>query len=153
LIRLGITVSHSRPCHPQTQGKEERFHRTLEIELLRGHPFSSLAQCQRAFDRWRHTYNHDRPHDALALEVPLTRYRPSPRSFPSVLPPIEYSPDDQVRKVQDKGEISFQGHTIRLSRALHGYPVGLRPTPTDGCFDIYFCHQKLTQIDLRSASV
>ena len=99
----------------------------------------------------RYKYNHDRPHDALALEVPLTRYRPSPRSFPSVLPPLEYSPDDHVRKVQDKGEISFHGHTIRLSRALHGYPVGLRPTTTDGHFDVYFCHQKLTHIDLRVA--
>lgn len=151
LIRLGITVSHSRPRHPQTQGKEERFHRTLEVELLRGHPFTSLPQCQRAFDRWRHKYNYDRPHEALALEVPLTRYQPSPRPFPKLLPPIEYSPKDEVRKVQDKGEISFHGHTVRLSRALRGYPVGLRPTIPDGHFDVFFCHQKLTHIDLRDS--
>lgn len=151
LIRLGITVSHSRFCHPQTQGKDERFHRTLEVELLRGHPFRSLAHCQRAFDRWRYKYNHDRPHDALALEVPLARYQPSPRRFPTALPAIEYSPDDQVRKVQDKGEISFQGRVLRLSRALRGQPVGLRPTARDGCFEVYFCHQKLMELDFRAA--
>lgn len=151
LIRLGITVSHSRFCHPQTQGKDERFHRTLEVELLRGNPFRSLSDCQRAFDRWRYKYNHDRPHEALALEVPVTYYQPSPRRFPPVLPPIEYSPDDQVRKVQGKGEISFLGHEFRLSRALRGQPVGLRPTASDGRFEVYFCHQKLLDLDLRAA--
>jgi hypothetical protein len=95
-------------------------------------------------------YNHERPHDALALEVPRARYQPSPRRFPAVLPSVEYSPDDQVRKVQDKGEISFHGHLLRLSRALRGQPVRLRPTASDGHFDVYFCHQKLMDLDLRA---
>ena len=43
LLRLGIPVSHGRPRHPQTQGKDERFHRTLKDELLRYEFFSDLA--------------------------------------------------------------------------------------------------------------
>ena len=65
LIRLGVNVGHSRPYHPQTQGKDERFHRTLKAEVLTGHVFRDLDHCQRRFDEWRNTYNLERPHEAL----------------------------------------------------------------------------------------
>src|ERR1700730_12582175 len=92
LMRLGIRVSHGRPYHPQTQGKDERFHRTLKAEVLNGRSFSDLGECQSAFDRWRPIYNCERPHDALGLETPSTRYRPSVHSFPDELPVIDYWP-------------------------------------------------------------
>ena len=57
LLRLGIGVSHGRPYHPQTQGKDERFHRTMTVEVLQGSSFTDLAHCQRAFDLWRDIYN------------------------------------------------------------------------------------------------
>jgi transposase InsO family protein len=62
LIRLGIRVGHSRPYHPQTQGKDERFHRTLKLEVITRRGFPTIAACQEAFDEWRATYNHLRPH-------------------------------------------------------------------------------------------
>jgi transposase InsO family protein len=49
LIRLVIRVSHGRPYHPQTQGKDERFHRTLQFEVLRHFNFTSFEHCQREF--------------------------------------------------------------------------------------------------------
>ena len=70
LMRLGIQVSHGRPYHPQTQGKEERFHRTLNVELLQGRRFADWATCQAAFDRWRGVYNTERP----ALDLARPRY-------------------------------------------------------------------------------
>jgi transposase InsO family protein len=149
LIRLGIGVSHSRPYHPQTQGKDERFHRTLQAEVLHYRTFRDLAHCQRHFDRWRDIYNLERPHEALGMDVPASRYRPSPRAFPEVLPSIDYGPDDIVRKVQAKGELFFHGHIFRVSRSLRGYPVALRPDRVDGCFSVFFCHQKVAAIDLR----
>jgi transposase InsO family protein len=149
LIRLGVRVSHSRPYHPQTQGKDERFHRTLNLELLSRRHFRDLEECQRGFDEFRTIYNIERPHEALAMATPVTRYRVSSRPYPESLPVIEYNAADYVRKVQAQGEISFKGHTVRVSKALHGYPVAVRPTTSDGIYSVYFCHQKLKDIDLH----
>lgn len=148
-LRLGIAVSHSRPYHPQTLGKDERFHRTLGAELLRWQRFRDLDHCQRAFDRWRQVYNHERPHEALDDAVPASRYQPSPRPFPARLPPIEYGPRDLVRKVQQGGLVSFQGRVLHLPKAFAGYPVGLRPTTVDSRWDIFFCGQQIAEVDLR----
>src|SRR5262249_48689597 len=56
LVRLGIGVHHGQPRHPETQGKDERFHRTLKAEVLAGHVAHDLADCQCHFDRWREVY-------------------------------------------------------------------------------------------------
>jgi transposase InsO family protein len=153
LIRLGVRLSHSRPLHPQTNGKDERFHRSLKAEVLAHRHFENLAQAQSEFDRWRGVYNRERPHEALSMQTPVQRYAPSPRRFPASLPPIEYGPDDQVRKVQQGGWISFRGRNIRISKALVGQPVALRPCiDSQGLFKIYFCHQYLHTLDLGSYS-
>src|SRR5919206_1923662 len=65
LLRLGIPLHHGRPYHPQTQGKDERFHRSLDVEVLQLHRFADLPLCQTAFDTWRQVYNTERPHEAL----------------------------------------------------------------------------------------
>jgi transposase InsO family protein len=150
LMRLGIGVSHSRPHHPQTQGKDERFHRTLQQELLRHHSFADLASCQQHLDRWQSVYNTERPHEALDLEVPASRYQRSVREYPEQLPAIEYAAEDQLRRVQKGGHIHFRGRTYRLSTALEGLPVGLRPTEVDGVWQVSFCQFAITKIDLRT---
>ncbi len=149
LIRLGIRVTHGRPYHPQTQGKDERFHRTLKQEVIERHRPQRMADCQVCFDRWRRVYNHERPHDALDLAVPATRYRPSPRSFPNRLEPIDYPPGDLVRRVQAKAEISVYGRTYRVGRAFRGLPVALRATTTDGVMEVWFYHERIGRINLR----
>jgi transposase InsO family protein len=150
LMRLGIGISHSRPYHPQTLGKEERFHRTLKAELLGGPPFADLGRCQRAFDRWRTTYNCERPHQALDMDVPAARYRPSARLFPETMPPIEYAPGHHVRRVQKQGWISFKGSDFRLPKAFAGYPVGLVTTAVDGLWDVVFASRRIAQLDRRN---
>ena len=150
LLRLGIKVSHGRAYHPQTQGKEERFHRTLKAELLGNSVTWDLQECQRRFDDWRKVYNWKRPHEALNMEVPGTRYTASTRPFPADLPPIEYAPGDHVRKVQDRGFLSFRGKEYRVPKAFNGYPVALRPDPEkDAAFKVYFCQQHVATIDLK----
>lgn len=149
LERLGVRLSHSRPYHPQTQGKDERFHRTLKTELLGHQGFISLKAVQGAFDPWRLRYNHIRPHEALGQQPPITRYRPSPRTFPTALPPIEYDHGDEVRKVQRKGEIHFRGGTYLVGRGLGGLPVALRPsTEEEGAWEVYFCQRHLKRLRL-----
>ena len=109
LLRLGVRVIHGRPYHPQTQGKAERFHRTLQAEVLRDRTFPDLATCQAHFTPWRTVYNCDRPHEAHGGQPPVSRYQPRPRPFPTALPPIEYAPGAVVRRVQAKGEIALHG--------------------------------------------
>jgi len=152
LMRLGIQICHGRPYHPQTQGKEERFHQTLIAEVLRYQQFADLEHCQRRFAEWRNVYNHERPHESLEMNTPASRYRPSPRSYPAKLPEIEYGPTDIVRKVQDKGFVFYKGRPFKVGKAYKGYPVALRRTLEDGVFDVYFCRQKVTVIDLTAPS-
>jgi transposase InsO family protein len=149
LLRLGVGVGHGRPWHPQTQGKQERFHRTLKAEVLAGPVFGDFSQVQARFDQWRQVYNHERPHQALDMAVPASRYQVSPRTFPEVLPAIEYGPGDVVRKVQDQGKISFQNRAFRVGKAFRGYPVALRPTLQEGVFTVHFCAHQIAEIRLR----
>src|SRR5207244_9608061 len=81
LLLHGIAISHGRPYHPQTQGKEERFHRTLNAELLCRRSLRDLSDAQQQFDQWRQIYNQVRPHEALQMQCPIHRYRSSPRSY------------------------------------------------------------------------
>ena len=149
LIRLGIGVSHGRPYHPQTQGKDERLHRTLNAELISRHSFLDLPACQVIFDDWRETYNLVRPHEALDMAVPAERYQPSSRPFPDTLPPVLYDVSDTVRKVDKGGRISFRNHTFRVGKAFRYQPVAIRPTDTDGDFHVFFCQQRVAHISLH----
>jgi transposase InsO family protein len=149
LVRLGIRVLHGRPHHPQTQGKEERFHRTLKAEVLARTDLRDLFHSQKVFDQWRPIYNHQRPHEALGLATPATRYAPSARSLPATIPPIEYSPRDELRTVKAKGEITWRNRTYFLGQGFARQPVALRATATDGLHEVFFCHQRLGWIDLK----
>jgi transposase InsO family protein len=149
LVRLGIRVSHSTPMHPQTNGKDERFHRTLKAEVLRGHSFADLDECQQAFEQWRAVYNTRRPHEALQMKTPVQRYQPSNLAYPEILPQIEYAPSDKVRRVSKAGRISIAGASVFISNALHGMPVGLRQSKEDADgLDVFFCHQRIKTLRL-----
>jgi transposase InsO family protein len=149
LLRLGIAVSHGRPYHPQTQGKEERFHRTLKAEVLSQRVFADWERIQTRFDEWRHCYNQVRPHEALDMAVPASRYRESPRAFPEALPAFEYDSTDQVRKVQADGKIFFRNREYRVGKAFRGYPVAVRATTDDGVYQVFFATHRIAQVDLR----
>ena len=150
LIRLGIKVSHSRPYHPQTQGKDERFHRTMKVELLNHNYYSNLDEVSMAFKEWQYIYNTQRPHEALKMDTPISHYAQSPRSYPEILPPIEYDYNDTVRKINHDGKLSVRGIVFTISRALEGQYIALRPTKDDGLIDVFYCHQKIKTLDLRA---
>ena len=152
LMQLGVSVSHSRPYHPQTQGKDERFHRTLNIDVLQRQQFRNVQHVQDTFEPYRHVYNHERPHQALEMAVPASRYQISSRAFPERLLPIEYDSIDSVRYVTEKGIVRFRSHVIPVGKAFYRHPVAIRPTAEDGVFDVYFCRYRITQFDLRSAN-
>jgi transposase InsO family protein len=149
LMRLGVAISHGRPYHPQTQGKDERFHRTLKTEVIGERAWRDIQECDRAFETWRHVYNAERPHEALNLATPASRYNASDRPFPEQLPPIDYGPGAIVRKVQDQGRLSFRNRTFNIGKAFAGQPVALRPTIVDGHYDVIYCLTKIAVIDLN----
>ena len=152
LLRLGVRVLHGRPYHPQTQGKDERFHKTLKRDFLMQHTWLDLAHCAREFPGFRHRYNCTRPHDSLGGATPVSRYKPSPRPLPSALPAIEYPLHDTVKRVRNEGSIILGGRHWYVGRAFGGLPVGLRPSPqTDRQWEVYFCEHRLGGIDLAAA--
>ncbi len=152
LVRLGIQVSFSAPAHPQTNGKDERFHRSLKAEVISGRVFPDHARAQKAFDVWRDIYNTVRPHEGIGMAVPSDRYRASPRAFPETLPSIDYAPDDIIATVLSNGIVKFQGSAIQVSKALRGLPIAFRTDhKTDGIYNVYFAHHRLATIDMRDA--
>lgn len=146
LMRLGIEVVHSRVCHPQTLGKDERFHRTMSAEVVPDCRDRSMMECQKLFDRWRVVYNTERPHESLGMKVPADCYHLSERVFPERLQEWEYSPSDVVRKVQDGGIVHYKGREWRVSNAFKGQRVGIRPAGEDGRFNVFFCNFKIAEI-------
>jgi transposase InsO family protein len=152
LLRLGVHVLHCRPFHPQTRGKDERFHRTLKADLLSRHDWRNLRQALSRFNAYRRLYNHERPHQALALAVPASRYRPSPRSLPAHLPFPEYDLGELVRTVKTKGEITFLNRSFYVGQAFIGLPLALRPMASSGIYRFCFSSFSLGLIDLSSPS-
>lgn len=151
LLRLGVRVLHGRPYHPQTQGKEERFHKTLQQEVISRHTWRDLAHCAMEFSRFRQRYNHERPHDSLEENTPASRYQPSVRALPAHLPALEYSADMDVRVVRAKGVITFRNQTWGIGQAFASLPIGLRPSPqADGQWEAYFGFFKLGILDFTS---
>ena len=148
LMRLGVKIIHSRPCHPQTMGKDERFHRTLKAEVLNYCENKSIKQCQVLFDGWRNIYNTERPHEAIEMKTPVSCYRFSNRQYPQKMPEIEYGPNDEIRKVQINGIIYYKNKEFRVSRAFKGQKIAIRATNVDGKFSIHFCNQTIGHINL-----
>jgi transposase InsO family protein len=148
LVRLGIRVSFSRVRHPQTNGKDERFHRTLKAELLKEHYFKNLTEAQKHFDHWREEYNYERPHESLNMQPPISRYLISKIKYPTVLPEIEYPDCSLVRHVNKAGNISLKTKKFFISESLNQMPVALRQID-DEKYNVYFCHQKILTINLK----
>lgn len=149
LLKLGVDVLHSRPYHPQTRGKNERFHRTLQAEVFALALFQDLDEVQCAFDRWRGVYNLERPHEALGQEVPASRYVPSSRAMPGSVPQVEYDTGEIVRVVgTTKAYVSFKGRLWRVPQAFCGERVAIRPRGPDGCYVICFGAREIAGIDL-----
>lgn len=151
LLKLGIQVIHGRPYHPQGRGKIERFHRSLKAEVFAAPPFADLGQVQRRFDEWRGIYNRQRPHEALDMAVPASRYRASHRPMPESLPEIGYDSGEIVRKVgTTKAYISFKNRLWKIPQAFRGERVALRPRYSDGCYGVFFGATRIATIDLNT---
>lgn len=125
-IKLGILHERIEPGQPQQNGRHERMHLTLQQETA-SPPAASVRAQQRRFDAFRKEFNEQRPHEALDLDTPASRYEPSNRPYPAREPEVTYPAEWACRRVRVRGEVKFKGPPFFLSEALIGEPVGFEP--------------------------
>ena len=144
-LKLGIEPHFIPPGSPQDNGGHERMHRTLKQETALP-PAATKRQQQTRFDRFRHHYNEERPHEALGQTPPAKHWRPSTRALPCRLEEPWYDPDHQIRRVRTDGTIKWRGECVFIGEALIGEPVGLCELENGG-YIVRFCTRDLGVID------
>ena len=147
-MKLGIAPERIAAGHPEQNGRHERMHRTLKLEL--GEPASHRREQQRRMDLFREEYNQVRPHEALEMQTPAAVYQPSARRFPARLPEVEYPETMLVRTIQNKGDFRWKKHEVFVSEVLWGEKVGLLPV-NDELFTLYFAQFPIARFDSRHA--
>ena len=126
LMDQDVALLFSGYQHPQTQGKVERFHRSLTAALLRrGAP--AATQRQSWLDAFRQEYNCERPHEALQMRTPQQVWHKSSRPFRASPPRWDYPAGSERKEVDRTGQCRLEGRRYYLSKALAGREVGLIP--------------------------
>lgn len=143
LMRQGIALRFSGVRHPQTQGKVERFHGSMERALeCRGVP---AADHQQWLDQFRREHNHIRPHEALQMQTPASRWQPSPRPYNPNPPAWQYPQNAWTLKVDNHGTVDIHQQPHRVSKALIGERV--RILPVEDRYLVYYCNTLVREID------
>jgi putative transposase len=125
-LRLGIRLQRIAPGHPEQNGRHERMHLTLKQEATRP-AAGNVLQQQMRFDTFVRRYNHDRPHQALDMATPASRYTASPRPYRG-LDDLVYPFHDWTAVVTRCGRICYQRRKINLSQVFAGQTVGVKQT-------------------------
>jgi transposase InsO family protein len=147
-VNLGIEVLHSRPAHPQDNGAHERMH--VDMLPLEERSANHREAQQLACDRWRHEFNHIRPHEALEMKTPAEVYKPTRRmrrQLPKVMT-ATYPEGAMLRRVVRTGSFSWQGRTVFVSRALRGYSIAVICGP-EGQAKVMFHHLVMGQFEIE----
>ncbi|HEX2860295.1 MAG TPA: integrase core domain-containing protein [Lacunisphaera sp.] len=152
-IEQGIEVEFTRPASPQDNGSHERMHKDLKAEATRP-PSPNLAAQQRRFERWQHTYNHERPHEALHQRRPAEVYQPSTRRLNENDKPIIYPADFAVKLVSTSGMSPTRAKTIRWARPLpaNRWACAVLPTARPNCTSPTFCSAICASMPREAAS-
>lgn len=145
LIAQGIELLYGRVSHPQTQGKVERFHRTLGEALRhRGVP-ERIEHWPAVLEAFRHSYNHRRPHEALGMQRPAERYRPSPRPYPAEPAEWAYPSGSDVRRLNSQGSLAYGGQRWFVCGALAEQWV--RVERFEGKLLVSYRHMYIREVD------
>ena len=150
-MKLGIVPERIEPGHPEQNGAHERMHRTLAEETATPPAYDARGQ-QRSSDRFVEMYNQQRPHHALGMKTPSSRYQPSPREYPARVPEPEYGSAVKVRRVDCTGHISWKHENVFLTEVLSGERVGLEAVD-DRYYRIYFAALPLALFDSQERRV
>ena len=143
-LRLGIRLERIAPGHPEQNGRHERMHLTLKTEATRP-AATNVLQQQARFDTFVHRFNHERPHQALDMATPASRYTPSTRLYRGV-DEIEYPMHDWTAIITTCGRICYQRRKINVSQVFAGQKVGVKQTD-EHIWLVSFMHYDLGYFD------
>jgi transposase InsO family protein len=143
-LTLGISLERGRPGHPQDNGAHERMHRDIRTEL------EGLGSNQDAMDLWRHSFNFERPHEALKMKCPCEVYKPSMKRYEGTLEDLDY-PGMAARKISNRGKIKWENQTFFISSSLVGWSVGLKQCQ-EHLLEVWFANLLLGFIDTETSS-
>jgi len=144
LAKQGIRLLWSGIGHPQTQGKVERFHGCLQEALDKRGLGGKEPQAWLDDYRWEH--NHVRPHEALGMQTPASRWKPSERFYDPNPPRWEYPEGSWVLKVDSQGTLEIRQTKWRIGRALSGEWV--RIVDLADRLHVYYCNTLIRELDL-----
>jgi putative transposase len=143
-LRLGITLERIAPGHPEQNGRHERMHLTLKTEATKPAAINNLQQQMR-FDTFVHRFNHERPHQALEMQTPASRYQPSDRPY-GELEELEYPTHDWTAVITACGRICYQRRQINISQVFAGQRVGVKQV-SEHIWLVTFMHYDLGYFD------
>ena len=145
LIEQGIRLHYGRVHHPQTQGKVERFHRTLNEAIRHGGKPKHLGEWPGALEAFREVYNERRPHEALGMKRPAERYRASERNYQAEPREWEYPEGSEVRRLNGAGILQWEGQRWFVCEALAGRRV--RVERVENLLLVSYRHMYVREID------
>ena len=129
VAKLGVGHGHTRPYHPQTNGKVERFHQTLKKWLRQQPPAETLEELQAQLDLFRILYNTERPHRGIDREFPADRWTHAPKAGPKDR--ALHTPSTFHHKTVRDGKIRLgTTYEIALGVAYNGQPATAITTGT-----------------------
>lgn len=153
LMDLDVLPIHGRIKHPQTQGKIERFHKTMKQELLNHTIIADITDAQIKFSNWRDKYNNLRPHEALGMRRPGDVYTPSQREYKEIIEKFEYGGEHHVIKVNSWGYVRFDKWQIYLSETMIGRYIEFRPGPDGETFAACYRNFKIAEFDTQDGNL
>ena len=132
---IGIGLEQIAPGHPEQNGRHERLHLTLKTEATRP-PSTNVLQQPARFDTFVHQFNHERPHQALEIATPASRYQSSARVYQG-LEELEYPHHDWTAVITTCGRICYQRRKVHVSQVFAGQKVGVKQTDDHLARDLY----------------
>lgn len=153
LMDQDILPIHGRVYHPQTQGKIERFYRSMSDELLKFHPLQNFTDATEVLEQWRIIYNDERPHEALGDCCPAQIYRPSQRTYQEKVLPYEYDSQYRMYRINNWGYIRFANLQIYISETFRATYVQLIPCEEEDLVLVCYRNFVIAKIDLTKGEL
>ena len=147
-LALGIDLDRIPPARPDQNGAHERMHRDIALEVEAESSIDVQTQ-QSALDAWRTTYNYERPHEAIGMQVPSELYQKSNRKYDSSTIELDYPLGYLKRLVKASGTIKLQNVCVNISTALAGWHIGLKPE-SEHRYGVWFSRLRLGDVDLQT---